>query len=822
MPSEESTVHFSKPPHARLGVRLGCSVLGRTVVEEVSESSPARGLLLPGDVCIAINGKHVSSPEQAASLLFAAEQVSITRRRSSCSPRACLASFMMLLATCSCVLLLISPLSRPLPPPAPHPYPPTQHISPPPRARAPSLAPPAISASMGYSAVRWKGSWRCRALLDISTHHAVPTLRACLHRCDAMRAEGGRRGGGLRSRCMGVDYSAAQRVCVLKRRCMDGSLVLGSCLPSHRYCAFVRGASTPPRTWLGNYTALVSPGRCGEESYRIESLSNASLVTCLRACNRLHYSYASARRFQLRMRRCETVGYEEESGRCSLYRPCEERLGLSVGLCHPLATRCFFTRGSTSRVSAERREANRSRAMRAAALSLAGEQLVRMQRRVSVCGKSELNQSGQPVDATWNRNWRYYTLVECGGHLQPSSKLCLAFKTMGKSAYIGGLASTDGRSFQSLRELMRLPGWEEEMFVHNLAILRLEGDEYAMMGGKQGFISERGCRAVRCRLSRANHSWVRAPPGCKFRNTSSRGWAAIGRMCSLRRPHTAENSSKSRDAGSQLECYRPTRQECLTLDRRVASSNGSFTPAVGIRVARGRGLPWNFSTWSMPGPPVITGAEPPGCVDRRPPYTGYPRIIACEFDGRLSVVQHGSLYRLYARANLAFHTVAGGRHVQTTASLQLEQGWQPWKSVRIAGIDANVVDIYFFAVQANPVHKDTLLAIFPVSHPPSACIMIAFSIDGVNFSRPVSLLESRVGVRTENRRGSGRLEWRSEDHPVAGLVVAPYDRFSVLFYVHHAVRGTTIRTDAVPHVRSYALKVSQLRKWTFTALSQLK
>uniref|UniRef100_A0A7S3FEQ2 Uncharacterized protein n=2 Tax=Haptolina ericina TaxID=156174 RepID=A0A7S3FEQ2_9EUKA len=138
--------------------------------------------------------------------------------------------------------------------------------------------------------------------------------------------------------------------------------------------------------------------------------------------------------------------------------------------------------------------------------------------------------------------------------------------------------------------------------------------------------------------------------------------------------------------------------------------------------------------------------------------------------------------------------------------------------VEIEGVNPDMVDIYFFAVQTNPVDNNSVLAIFPLTAPPSACIMLAFSADGISFSRPVSLLAAPLGVRTEGRGGSGRLEFRSEDHPAAGMVLVPNDPSTLLVFIHHAVRGTTMRPGAKPHVRSYRLPVNKLRYMTRQAL----
>lgn len=219
---------------------------------------------------------------------------------------------------------------------------------------------------------------------------------------------------------------------------------------------------------------------------------------------------------------------------------------------------------------------------------------------------------------------------------------------------------------------------------------------------------------------------------------------------------------------------------------------GGEDPRFGVRLARGRGWPprWNSSSsWAWPAEIVLHGTSPAGCVDRRPLYTAWPRLHACEFDGRLSLVRlvDGS-FRLYARANLQTGAMVGGRYVQTSSSPAAEGGWRPWEPIRIDSLPASSSDIYFFVVQTNPVLQGTLLALFPVAQPPHACIAMAFSRDGVHFSKPVNLRTATLVWRTEKSDGTGSLEWRTGDHPVAGVLVRGDEAW---FYVHHAVPGAS-------------------------------
>ena len=108
------------------------------------------------------------------------------------------------------------------------------------------------------------------------------------------------------------------------------------------------------------------------------------------------------------------------------------------------------------------------------------------------------------------------------------------------------------------------------------------------------------------------------------------------------------------------------------------------------------------------------------------------------------------------------------------------------------------VDIYFFAVQINPIDPASLLAIFPLNAPPKACVALAFSSDGVTWSSPVNLLDATSSFRTSQRdkpKGAASqedFEFRSADHPAAGVVRSPYDASLLYVHIHHAVMGTSM------------------------------
>ena len=74
--------------------------------------------------------------------------------------------------------------------------------------------------------------------------------------------------------------------------------------------------------------------------------------------------------------------------------------------------------------------------------------------------------------------------------------------------------------------------------------------------------------------------------------------------------------------------------------------------------------------------------------------------------------------------------------------------------VFVDGVPKGTVDFYFWHVQSNPIDNNTLLAIFPVSQPPRACIGIAFSTNGVDFSQPLNLQQRAASLGWRTRRGS--------------------------------------------------------------------
>ena len=341
--------------------------------------------------------------------------------------------------------------------------------------------------------------------------------------------------------------------------------------------------------------------------------------------------------------------------------------------------------------------------------------------------------SGTPVQVTSGMRWRYFSLLECGDS-SGAWQLCLVFKDNVQGNRLYFARSSDGLSFKVARM--------------SRASRRHERASWLPLFHGTTF----GARSAHDALLAHNFAVLRLPP--------SRAQAA----------------------------------EFVIMGGMETRGASGIPRGVGIHFARGSGWPWNATTWSWPRV-VIAGGRPAGCIDRRPSRLlaeggiGAAQLAAaapaCEFDGRLSLVYFRGEFRLFARANLFESAIAGGRFVQSTTSVD-GYHWNEWRLVRIRLLPAGLADLYFFAVQPNPVDPSSLMSIFPVSQPPDACIALAFSRDGVEWSAPHPLQTSRLGWRTAKNDGFGPIEWRNEDHPVAGAYAAQSTGDDVWIYIHHA------------------------------------
>eukprot|EP00966_Prymnesium_polylepis_P294972 6811704-Prymnesium_polylepis.1 len=231
------------------------------------------------------------------------------------------------------------------------------------------------------------------------------------------------------------------------------------------------------------------------------------------------------------------------------------------------------------------------------------------------------------------------------------------------------------------------------------------------------------------------------------------------------------------------------------------------TASAGIFLTSGPGSFYDPKTWTRPT--LVVSTAHAGCVDRRL-RTGYGIEYGggCQYDGRLSLVHHRGHFLLYTRANLRECAPRGGRFVTVARSTDLHT-WGPMQTISVQEYDEHTGDIYFFAVQRHPLDGRALLALFPLSLPPSGCITMAVSLDGVQWSRPLKLVDS-VAVPPG----------RTQDHPVAGGVRVRGG--TVYFYIQRMVPGIGAPAGTrKTRVERYALPTTELQRLTTEALASL-
>ena len=222
---------------------------------------------------------------------------------------------------------------------------------------------------------------------------------------------------------------------------------------------------------------------------------------------------------------------------------------------------------------------------------------------------------------------------------------------------------------------------------------------------------------------------------------------------------------------------------------------------------------WAAPRWLMDG-------MQEGCVEGRETHWLHA-ATTCEFDGRLSLVFHRGSYLIYARANPAKR---GQRFVQVTKSVDEQAvAWSPFRMVQIRDYSYQTGNVYFFAVQTNPVMDDSLIAVFPIVHKLSGCLGIAASRDGLLWSSVTPL----INCEAHNDR--------TVHHPAAPALVAdPHDRSMLLMYVHEDVPG--INEDAfmpgsisaylgkrapASRVVRYRIPTKVIATWALGALAEL-
>ena len=229
------------------------------------------------------------------------------------------------------------------------------------------------------------------------------------------------------------------------------------------------------------------------------------------------------------------------------------------------------------------------------------------------------------------------------------------------------------------------------------------------------------------------------------------------------------------------------------------------------RRARQRGVPAAISPGGLGEARLLLDGFHAGCVECR-----RPRMGACEFDGKNSVVHFRRRYRIYTRANL--ENYRGGRFVQSAQSDRDDPRgpFGPFELINIAGYDAwSGGNIYLAAVKPNPLDSDrTLLGLFPLALNDSdthrskmGVLGLSLSCDGLHWGPLVMLSRSRVTLN------------RTWDQPVDGLVVRGHEIFA---FVHENVpQICRSNGGAVPTITPYRLRRAQLRRLTAAAHATL-
>ena len=206
-----------------------------------------------------------------------------------------------------------------------------------------------------------------------------------------------------------------------------------------------------------------------------------------------------------------------------------------------------------------------------------------------------------------------------------------------------------------------------------------------------------------------------------------------------------------------------------------------FTADSAAEIHSGRWL-------SSAGSAIIRG-DHPGCIEARPGWNGL-----CEYDGKLSFVRMTSagsvVWHVFARANLK--QPGGGRFVQVANASSAQGPYGAFQRIQIDGYDeGGPGNIYFAAVDNNPLDTETMLGLFPVNlgneeegsnGNGESFIALSLSCDGVHWSNLTRL------VWTIAQFG------RTWDHPVDGVVL---HRDNVYFMVTRPFESSTC--TLLPH-----------------------
>ena len=196
-------------------------------------------------------------------------------------------------------------------------------------------------------------------------------------------------------------------------------------------------------------------------------------------------------------------------------------------------------------------------------------------------------------------------------------------------------------------------------------------------------------------------------------------------------------------------------------------SNGAEYAGAGIRLFMADSAAEVHSgRWLSSAGSVIIRGDHPGCIEARPTFKG-----KCVYDGKLSFVRMASagsvVWHVFARTNLK--PPGGGRFVQVANASSVQGPYGAFQRIQIDGYDeGGPGNIYFAAVDNNPLDTETMLGLFPVN--------LGFEEEGGNGNGEsfIALSLSCDGVHWSNLT---RLVWsvgmfgRTWDHPVDGVVL---------------------------------------------------
>ena len=324
------------------------------------------------------------------------------------------------------------------------------------------------------------------------------------------------------------------------------------------------------------------------------------------------------------------------------------------------------------------------------------------------------------------RHVRYLSVLPCGANgVAGDDRVCLYFKNDVFEQWVAGMSSDDGLNFRENPALV-MPRKSRVAFVRhgNKGMT----SNLAMLAHNRSFIVVGGLHRRRVDPQQnASQPWLRVETNMLSSRDARRGLPS--QLASSRLSPADDPDHTDHKDFSRTGIWAATGNKWTFTD--VSDGNPNQRDEIQADgVAEPVRTQWRDKR-------LLLSGSHPGCVERRQAPYLYPGV--CEFDGRLSLVYFRDRYFLYARANMA---ARGERFVQVTSSVDLKK-WSPFELVKVEGYNHTEGDIYFFAVQLNPVHPRTLVALFPLVHHLQGCIGISLSADGVHWAAVQPLL----GVR---------------------------------------------------------------------------